>query len=234
MFGTLKRLFGRQDTLPPVTSIVNDDFVKRKVVLYGDSGVGKTCIMRRMSKKQFRTNESPTIGATFTQTTVNNDNGGGVKVGFWDCAGQERFKTLMDMYMKDVSVCLVVYDLSDPNSGQHIQYLWEQVVKKNISSDTIIYVVGNKLDLVYKNLLDRLTGGPVVQNGELGGGASEIVLDTQGVDVKVKYFKISALNDIGINEMCKHIWTDVMDMNEDQDLQVETVDTSMCKGCVVM
>ena len=81
-----------------------------KVVIIGDSNVGKTCIIQRFISNSFNTSK-PTIGACHYNKKVQD-----VEIDIWDTAGQERFKSMIPMYYKGAKAIIVVYDITDANS----------------------------------------------------------------------------------------------------------------------
>lgn len=114
-----------------------------KVILVGDSGVGKSALVRRFSKKRFESSLTPTIGVDFEIVHVNVD-GQDVKMQCWDCAGSERFRSITASYFRGAHVALVVFDVNDEKSFASVP-VWIDHVQK-INPEAVIWVVGNKLD----------------------------------------------------------------------------------------
>ena len=114
-----------------------------KVILVGDSGVGKSAIVRRFSKQRFDVPLTPTIGVDFEIVHVNVD-GQDVKLQCWDCAGSERFRSITSSYFRGAHVALVVFDVNDEKSFASVP-VWIDHVQK-VNPEAVIWVVGNKLD----------------------------------------------------------------------------------------
>ena len=93
-----------------------------KLLLIGDSGVGKTCILFRFSDDQFNTSFISTIGIDFKIKTVDID-GKRVKLQIWDTAGQERFHTITTSYYRGANGIMMVYDITNPKSFDNITKL---------------------------------------------------------------------------------------------------------------
>eukprot|EP00731_Ephydatia_muelleri_P000214 Em0001g214a len=116
-----------------------------KVVLIGDSSVGKTCIVQRFKHGTYVEKHGNTIGVDFTIKTVDVD-GKRVKLQIWDTAGQERFRTITQSYYRSAHGVLVVYDITNAESFDHVIH-WLEDVKKYTGLDVHIVLVGTKLDL---------------------------------------------------------------------------------------
>lgn len=91
--------------------------MSRKVVIVGDSGVGKTSILFRYVQGQFNENVQPSFGAGFkTKDVPCDDQGNTVKLYLWDTAGQERYNSLTKLYFKQANAAIIVYDITDKES----------------------------------------------------------------------------------------------------------------------
>ncbi|PKI46744.1 ras-related protein RABF1 [Punica granatum] len=118
-----------------------------KLVLLGDSGVGKSCIVLRFVRGQFDPTSKVTIGASFLSQTIALQDSTTVKFEIWDTAGQERYAALAPLYYRGASVAVVVYDITSPESFQKAQY-WVKELQKHGSPDMVMALVGNKADLL--------------------------------------------------------------------------------------
>lgn len=118
-----------------------------KVVLLGDSSVGKTSLVHRFTSGQFNPHSANTIGAAFISIdhTCKDRT---VKFEIWDTAGQERYKSLTPMYYRNALVALVCFDLSCPETSFERAKYWIDQLLTMGPSDIKIRVVGNKLDLI--------------------------------------------------------------------------------------
>jgi small GTP-binding protein len=125
---------------------------KYKLVLLGDSGVGKTSIINRYLYNKFNIFENSTIGGLFFQKDINykyKDKEHQLKLQIWDTAGQERFRSMMPMYVKDANICLIVFDCSSISNLQEYYNRWYEFINNNKKiDDVIIYLIGTKRDLV--------------------------------------------------------------------------------------
>lgn len=125
-----------------------------KLVLLGDSSVGKSSIVHRFVKDSFDDFRESTIGAAFLSQTIrikdtSSDSGDDTVIKFeiWDTAGQERYKSLAPMYYRNANAALVVYDITQQNSLSKAQNWVNELKNKVGDEDLIICLVGNKLDL---------------------------------------------------------------------------------------
>ncbi|PWN46215.1 hypothetical protein IE81DRAFT_272977, partial [Ceraceosorus guamensis] len=108
--------------------------------------VGKTSLVHRYITGTFQASSIPsTIGASFlTQKLV--VDGTKVRLQLWDTAGQERFRSMAPMYYRGSNAAVIVYDITNAASFQDVK-TWIEELRKNVTSDLIIHVVGSKLDL---------------------------------------------------------------------------------------
>ena len=118
---------------------------RSKMVLLGDTAVGKSCIVGRFIRNEFFEFQEPTIGAAFSTGKVELEDHD-VHFEIWDTAGQERYRSLAPMYYRDTVVALVVYDITNYESWSELEY-WVDELRKNTTNTTII-LIGNKYDLV--------------------------------------------------------------------------------------
>ena len=119
-----------------------------KVVLLGESGVGKTSIIAQFTSGKFDPDCVTSLSAQFISKTVEFQNlGKAIKFDIWDTAGQEKYRALAKIFYKDAKVIFLVYDITDAKSFAELKSYWHGVVKANGDSDAIIAIVANKNDL---------------------------------------------------------------------------------------
>ncbi|BBG97793.1 Ras-related small GTP-binding family protein [Prunus dulcis] len=125
-----------------------------KLVLLGDSGVGKSCIVLRFVRGQFDPTSKVTVGASFLSQTIALQDSTTVKFEIWDTAGQERYVNtslrlvccIGPLYYRGAAVAVIVYDITSPESFNKAQY-WVKELQKHGSPDIVLALVGNKADL---------------------------------------------------------------------------------------
>jgi len=115
-----------------------------KVVLLGDSGVGKSSLLFRYVTGTFEAERGATLGASFMSKVVSFPNLQ-LKFNIWDTAGQERYKALAKMYYRDACVAILVYALDQPDSLLSLQG-WEEELRQHGPSNVLIAVAANKED----------------------------------------------------------------------------------------
>lgn len=127
----------------------NEDFdYLFKVVLIGDSAVGKSNLLSRFAKNEFSIDSKPTLGVEFACRTIVAENKH-IKVQIWDTAGQERYKAITTAYYRGAVGALLVYDITRMNSFENVGR-WLEELREHASPDLAVMLVGNKSDL--KNL----------------------------------------------------------------------------------
>ncbi len=127
-----------------------------KIVLIGDTSVGKSCLLTRFADDQFTENYVTTIGVDFRfKTMIVMDKI--IKVQVWDTAGQERYRSITNTYYRGAKGILIVFDLTNPESFNNIEN-WINEVTVFTGKDVIIMCLGNKSDLkkeINKNTIDE-------------------------------------------------------------------------------
>jgi len=122
-------------------------FAQFKLVLLGESAVGKSSLVLRFVKDQFDDFRESTIGAAFLTQTISLDDNTTVKFEIWDTAGQERYKSLAPMYYRNANCAVVVYDITQASSLDKAKQ-WVKELQRQANENIIIALAGNKLDLV--------------------------------------------------------------------------------------
>ncbi|KZT71604.1 ras-domain-containing protein [Daedalea quercina L-15889] len=126
-----------------------DQGIDAKIVIMGNTGVGKTSLLHRYTQNKFDPkNTTSTTGAFFVTKKVYVD-GIKVRLQLWDTAGQERFRSMAPMYYRGANAALLLYDITNASSFDDVRG-WLEELKKNCDPDLIIYIVGAKADLTHK------------------------------------------------------------------------------------
>jgi Ras-related protein Rab-1A len=115
-----------------------------KLLVVGDAGVGKTCLITRFVDDVFSSTCKSTIGVDFKATSVEMD-GKNVQLQVWDTAGQERFRALTTSYYRGAHGVILVYDVTDPNSFEHLSS-WMKDVDLYSGEEVVRLLIGNKND----------------------------------------------------------------------------------------
>jgi len=122
-----------------------------KILLVGESGVGKSCLLLRYTENSFSDSFISTIGVDFKiKKVILNDRN--VKLQLWDTAGQERYRTIVASFYRGANGILLTFDVTEPNSFLKVRH-WLGEIKKNAPEGTCVALVGNKCDLEDKRLI---------------------------------------------------------------------------------
>ena len=158
-----------------------------KVVLVGESGVGKTSIITQFIDQTFQEDQQSTTGGTFSTKSVICDGGKILKFEIWDTAGQERYRSLTKMFYKDANAAVMVYDITRKDSFEELKTYWSEQIKECSPEGIILVIAANKSDLFEHEAVDE---------GEARKFAEEL---------GALYMATSAKNADGINNLFEEI-----------------------------
>jgi len=127
-----------------------------KLLVIGDSGVGKSCLLLRFADDEFTTSHISTIGVDFKIRTIVID-GKIIKLQIWDTAGQERFRTITSSYYRGAHGILIVYDVCNKTTFNNVP-IWLQEIETSASKNVDVILVGNKSDMSHSRKVSELEG----------------------------------------------------------------------------
>lgn len=164
----------------------NYDFLI-KLLLIGDSGVGKSCCLLRFSEDSFTPSFITTIGIDFKIRTIELD-GKKVKLQIWDTAGQERFRTITTAYYRGAMGILLVYDVTDERSFNNIR-TWFSNVEQHATEGVNKILIGNKCDWEEKRAVSTEQGQALAD--ELGIPFMEVSAKSN-INVEKAFFSLAS------------------------------------------
>jgi Ras-related protein Rab-5C len=132
------------------------DTREMKLVLVGNTSVGKTCIAKMATTGAFADDSTPTLGATYVSKLVRLGNTE-VRLQIWDTAGQERYRGMTPMYFRGAHVAIVAYAVTDSESFDGVD-TWITSLRDNADAQIILFLVGNKCDLEDQRAVSSETG----------------------------------------------------------------------------
>ncbi|XP_076290550.1 ras-related protein Rab-8A-like isoform X2 [Lasioglossum baleicum] len=136
-----------------------------KVLVLGDSNVGKTCVVHRYCDERYYDTFISTIGLDFKQKIINLD-GTRIKLQIWDAAGQERFRTLTTAYYRGAMGILLMYDVTRLESFTHLEY-WLRSIQEYASPDVVKVLAANKCDVTTHRVVDAEKGQIIADNFDM-------------------------------------------------------------------
>jgi len=169
----------------------NDRF---KIILVGDTGVGKTAIVNRFINGNFKKEHNCTIGVEYFVKTLHLGINL-VNLLVWDTCGQERFRTITRQYYRDVAGCMLIFDLSKKKSFDHLKNWLKDILDNGIAISTVL-LVGNKFDLIEMREVSKEDIDEFVSTN------------------KIKYIEVSAKTGININKSFEEIAKMIIDNKE--------------------
>ncbi|GAB6031883.1 hypothetical protein CHUAL_010279 [Chamberlinius hualienensis] len=171
------------------------DFVATyKILVLGDSNVGKTCIVHRFCDERYYDTYISTIGIDFKQKIINLD-GTPIKLQIWDTAGQERFRTLTTAYYRGAMGILLMYDITNMDSFNHLSY-WLRNIEDNASPDVVKVLVGNKCDAASGRAIETERGQQMADTFD------------------IPFFEVSCKSNINIDEVFVAIARNIRERRE--------------------
>ena len=118
-----------------------------KICLLGDVNVGKTSIASRFCKNSFNENYINTIGGAYQQQNIVLNNGAKIKLHIWDTSGQDRFRSMTNLYYRDAQVAILTYDVTNEQSLDSLNYWLNELNDKVEIDNMILCLAGNKNDV---------------------------------------------------------------------------------------
>ena len=182
-----------------------EDYRLYKILLLGDCAVGKSCLLLRYCENSFQESHLATIGLDFRLTTITLENNRKIRIQIWDTAGEDRFRSITRNYYKGAHGIVLIYDVTDQQSFQHIKD-WVDKIKEESKEGVIIYLVGNKIDLIDKRIITNADGKKLSE------------------EIKIKYYETSAKDSIGVNEVFENLVKDMDNFySEQHQEEMETI-----------
>ena len=156
-----------------------------KIIIVGDSGVGKSNILGRYINNIFKQDTKSTVGVEFASKKIK-ANGVNIKLQIWDTAGQERYRSITSAYYRGSKGCFIVYDISSMHTFESVEKWYEEVLKSG-EKDISVILIGNKCDLENERKV-------TVEMGE-----------NKARNLNCPFFETSALNNIHIEDVFQNI-----------------------------
>ena len=177
-----------------------------KIIIIGDTCVGKSNILSRYLKDEFKEDSKSTVGVELGTKFVK-VKGVGAKLQIWDTAGQERYKSITSSYYKGSHGCFIVYDITSETSFENVEKWYEQA-QKDASKEVSIILVGNKCDLENERKVSKEKG------------------EEKAKSLNAPFFETSALSKINIDDIFKEMINNIYERtggpkaDEDEDIEI--------------
>ena len=180
-----------------------------KVLLVGNTSVGKSSLFLRFVDKIWNDAFVPTIGVDFKIKTLNINNKN-IKLQIWDTAGQERFRTIISSYYRGAHGILLIFDLTETESFESLKN-WLIEIEKNTNKNVIKLLIGNKCDLDEKRVISFDKGKDFAEQ------------------YNMKYIETSAKTDLNVTEAFGLIGKELMDASADNEITVKPKNITISK-----
>ncbi|KAF8390008.1 hypothetical protein HHK36_024528 [Tetracentron sinense] len=178
-----------------------------KAVLIGDSGVGKSNLLSRFARDEFRLDSKPTIGVEFAYRNIKVGDKL-IKAHIWDTAGQERFRAITSSYYRGALGALLVFDITRRASFDNLKK-WLHELREFGNSDMVIVLVGNKSDLGYSR--------------EVGEEEGRIFAEKEGIC----FMETSALENLNVEEAFLQMITKIHEITSQKSLDAKIAEATM-------
>ncbi len=180
-----------------------------KVLLVGNTSVGKSSLFLRFVDKIWNDAFVPTIGVDFKIKTLNINNKN-IKLQIWDTAGQERFRTIISSYYRGAHGILLIFDVTETESFESLKN-WLIEIEKNTNKNVIKLLIGNKCDLDEKRVISFDKGKDFAEQ------------------YNMKYIETSAKTDLNVTEAFGLIGKELMDASADNEITVKPKNITISK-----
>ena len=175
-----------------------------KIILVGDSGTGKTNLITVSAGMEFNSNSLTTTSCSYVQKIINKE-GKEYKVNLWDTIGQEKYRSLTKIFLKDSKIVIFVYDITNRETFESLAF-WKKIIDEVLGNGPIFGVIGNKMDLYY----------------------DEKVKDEEGEEyankIGAKFLLTSAKNDPkGFNTFIEQILDEYLNKSGDDNERIESI-----------
>lgn len=209
-----------------------------KIVLIGDSGVGKSNLLSRFTKDEFNLELKSTIGVEFATKTLDVE-GKLIRAQIWDTAGQERYRAMTGAYYRGAVGALLVYDISKRYTFENVAKSWLKELKENSDPNLAVMLVGNKCDLRHFRAVSTEEAMQFAEENKLSFIETS-ALDSTGVDeafqrtVTEIYHVISrrSISNNNTNNKLKPGQGQSIKLGSSNDIQTEGNQSNMgCSSC---
>ena len=177
-----------------------------KIVIIGDSGVGKTNLISRYLKNEYNQSTKATVGVEFGEKKYIYENHK-IKAQLWDTAGQERYRSITSMYYKGAKGAILVFDITSKNSFENIDK-WLNELKKTSDENIQLILIGNKCDLSDNRVI------------------SQDDAEVKCKDLNIPYMETSALSSFNVDKAFNYLIEQIaskIEKNIDDDIEFDDV-----------
>ena len=166
-----------------------------KVLLLGDSTVGKTCFLLRYCDKTFQDAHLSTIGLDYRVKTMTLKNKKNIKLQIWDTAGQDRFRAITKNYYKGANGIILIYDVTNLQTYENVKN-WITQIREETNPNVVIYLAGNKIDIPEEERAVKTEEGKEIAN-----------------EYKLQFKETSAKDGINVNEVFQELVEKIDEVN---------------------
>ena len=166
-----------------------------KVLLLGDSTVGKTCFLLRYCDKTFQDAHLSTIGLDYRVKTMTLKNKKNIKLQIWDTAGQDRFRAITKNYYKGANGIILIYDVTNLQTYENVKN-WITQIREETNPNVVIYLAGNKIDIPQEERAVKTEEGKEIAN-----------------EYKLQFKETSAKDGINVNEVFQELVEKIDEVN---------------------
>ena len=175
-----------------------------KIILVGDSGTGKTNLITVSAGMEFNSNSLTTTSCSYVQKIINKD-GKDYKINLWDTIGQEKYRSLTKIFLKDSKIVIFVYDITNRETFESLVF-WKKIIDEVLGNGPIFGVVGNKMDLYFDEKVKEEEGEEYANK------------------IGAKFLLTSAKNDSkGFNKLIEQMLEDYLNKSYDDTTRIESI-----------
>ena len=208
---------------------VSESDLSFKIIVIGDSGVGKSCFTTKATKNIFNSNYNATVGFEFFTFNIK-INKKVIKLQIWDTCGQELYRSLITNFYHNASLALIVYAINSKESFNNID-IWLKELRTNSNPDVKIFLIGNKIDLEEERQVSKETGEKYAKDNKINKfieTSAKNGINAQSTFVEIAYLLYEDYKKYKKEDLSQRTYTSIKTLDSHQRRTLKKKKKSSC------